>query len=304
MVMSKGKPVILGEVLFDRFSDGIEVLGGAPFNVAWHLKGFGLAPLFISRVGDDDAGRKVLEAMERWDLDQTGIRVDSTYPTGAVDISFVGNDHRFDILPDQAYDHISWDQVSSLSQLGVGLLYQGTLIMRTQHMRNLLMEMHNQVDLPVFVDLNLRAPWWRQEALNPLLNRATWVKVNKEELDVVADGLGCPREDVELVAASVAALTGISLLIVTFGQEGAMAVSLQGETFTVAPEEADHVVDTVGAGDAFSSVVILGLLCDWPLEITMRRAQEFASQIVKQRGATSLDAALYRRMLDRWKSCP
>ncbi|MBA1332725.1 carbohydrate kinase, partial [Candidatus Endoriftia persephone str. Guaymas] len=49
-------PIIFGEVLFDCFEDGSRVLGGAPFNVAWHLQALGAAPLFISRVGDDSLG--------------------------------------------------------------------------------------------------------------------------------------------------------------------------------------------------------------------------------------------------------
>ena len=62
------RPVIFGEVLFDHFPDGARVLGGAPFNVAWHLQAFGLAPLFISRVGDDPAGREVRQAMADWGI--------------------------------------------------------------------------------------------------------------------------------------------------------------------------------------------------------------------------------------------
>ena len=48
--------------------DGSRVLGGAPFNVAWHLRGFGANPLVISAVGDDAEGREVLERMTSWDL--------------------------------------------------------------------------------------------------------------------------------------------------------------------------------------------------------------------------------------------
>ena len=66
MPESEGKrPIVFGEVLFDTFPDGSAVLGGAPFNVAWHLQGFGLTPVFISRVGDDARGRQVLAAMAR-----------------------------------------------------------------------------------------------------------------------------------------------------------------------------------------------------------------------------------------------
>ena len=83
-----GQPLIFGEVLFDRFPDGSEVLGGAPFNVAWHLQGFGLRPRLISRIGEDRAGRRVVEAMDRWGLDTAGVQRDLRRPTGAVDIVF------------------------------------------------------------------------------------------------------------------------------------------------------------------------------------------------------------------------
>ena len=60
------RPLVFGEVLYDRFPDGSTVLGGAPFNVAWHLQGFGLAPTFISRVGDDELGERIIATMTAW----------------------------------------------------------------------------------------------------------------------------------------------------------------------------------------------------------------------------------------------
>ena len=60
---NSSRPCIFGEVLYDHFPDGSRVLGGAPFNVAWHLQAFGLAPRFISRVGDDAEGRKLRELL-------------------------------------------------------------------------------------------------------------------------------------------------------------------------------------------------------------------------------------------------
>ena len=59
-------PAIFGEVLFDCFEDGSRVLGGAPFNVAWHLQAFGCKPLLISRVGDDPMGKLIRETMLQW----------------------------------------------------------------------------------------------------------------------------------------------------------------------------------------------------------------------------------------------
>ncbi len=48
---------VFGEVLFDCFPNGKQVLGGAPFNVAWHLQALGDDPTFISQIGDDTLGK-------------------------------------------------------------------------------------------------------------------------------------------------------------------------------------------------------------------------------------------------------
>ena len=69
---------------------------------------------------------------------------------------------------------------------------------------------------------------------------------------------------------------------------------------TVEPERNIEIVDTVGAGDAFTSVIVLGLLQDWPLQVTMRRAQDFASRICGQRGATSQDSKMYQSLVTAW----
>ncbi len=88
MLAEQRRPVIFGEVLFDRFPDGSLVLGGAPFNVAWHLQAFGQAPLLISRVGDDPLGRQVRGAMLDWGMDTAGLQLDSAHATGTVEVRF------------------------------------------------------------------------------------------------------------------------------------------------------------------------------------------------------------------------
>lgn len=75
--MLKGNPVIIGEVLFDVFPQGESVLGGAPFNVAWHLQGLGLKPMMISAVGDDHHGEQVIQKMEHWGMDVQGMQLDT-----------------------------------------------------------------------------------------------------------------------------------------------------------------------------------------------------------------------------------
>ncbi len=296
-----GRPVIFGEVLYDRFPDGTAVLGGAPFNVAWHLQGFGCAPLFISRVGDDEAGHKVQRTMQDWGMDAAGLQVDSRYPTGAVEISFSGSQHSFDILPDQAYDHIDIDLTwQTIKALEASLFYHGSLIIRMEANKGGLDYLLEKLKSPVFVDINLREPWWREEELPSLLSRANMVKVNDDELNIIVDRLGMGGDGLEDSAQRFLATYPLELLIVTQGAQGAHAFDRSGDRAAVEPEQDIEIVDTVGAGDAFSSVILLGLLRDWPLQVTMRRAQDFASHICSQRGATSENSKMYQTLVKEW----
>src|SRR6187431_2540546 len=108
---------IFGEVLADIFPDKT-VLGGAPFNVARHLQAFGLRPVLISRVGQDALHDKLLQEMHRLEMDLSGLQTDATYPTGHVKVLLTedGN-HQFDILQDQAYDHIQASAVQQVTKV-------------------------------------------------------------------------------------------------------------------------------------------------------------------------------------------
>ncbi|MDK2873302.1 MAG: fructokinase [Desulfomicrobiaceae bacterium] len=126
--MTPPRPILFGEALFDCFPDGKRILGGAPFNVAWHLTGLGNAPLFITRVGSDAPGMEVRRAMEDWGMDTRGVQVDPTLPTGSVRITFVHGEPQYDILAHQAYDAI--DDPLLPDTLRPAFLYHGSLAVR------------------------------------------------------------------------------------------------------------------------------------------------------------------------------
>ena len=148
------RPLIFGEVLYDCFPDGQAILGGAPFNVAWHLQGFGLAPLFISRVGDDALGRRVREAMHSHGMDTSGLQLDSAHPTGRVTITLSGGGHDFDITPDQAYDYIDREALPSMPE--TALFYHGSLASRSPVSAQTLAFLRRHYAGRCLVDVNLR----------------------------------------------------------------------------------------------------------------------------------------------------
>jgi fructokinase len=150
---------------------------------------------------------------------------------------------------------------------------------------------------PVFLDINLRPPWWERGAAERMLGRTDWLKLNEHEL---VELLGSNVE-VQAGALAMAEQYGLSMVIVTEGEKGARVYSAAGETFVVKPEAVTRVVDTVGAGDAFTSVCLLGLLQRWDMQQTVQRAQSFASAVVGVRGATIAERAFYEPFISEWQ---
>ena len=293
-------PVILGEVLFDSFPDGTSVLGGAPFNVAWHLQGFGLSPLMISSVGSDEHGKIVLETMRNWGMDTQGIQKDAQHPTGKVTVRLEDGQPSYDIEADQAYDNIDPEQVLSLLDAkDFSMLYHGSLLTRTAQSRSMLDRVLEATMLPSFVDINLRPPWWTKQDSHQSLSQATWVKLNEDELLTLMEVDSDSTTGLFSFAREFLDTYGLDLLIVTQGEHGAFCVT-KGDMISGAPVEA-QVVDTVGAGDSFTSVIILGLTYGWPMSLTLERALEFAARICEQRGATAMNKALYESYLKKWQ---
>ncbi len=295
--MSKRRLCIFGEVLFDHFPDGRRVLGGAPFNVAWHLQAFGLSPLFVSRVGNDAEGEEVRAAMRARGMDSGGLQTDPERATGRVSIRFDDGEPVYDIVDDCAYDAIDADEAAARAAGARGLLCHGSLALRHAASRAALERLRQARPQSVFVDVNLRAPWWRREHVVELLQGASWVKLNRDELRQLGPAAASPRQQAgELLRAH-----GLDGLIVTLGADGAELLTAAGEHIEASPRGGGEIVDTVGAGDALASVMILGLCRGWPLQTALERAQDFASAIVGRRGATVAEPAFYRAFAEQWQ---
>jgi fructokinase len=146
----------------------------------------------------------------------------------------------------------------------------------------------------VFLDVNLRPPWWDQAGVLQRVKSADWVKLNSDELTLLAGGS----------ASGWLAEYGLAGVIETRGAEGALAWTTGGEHAAVMPDAAIELIDTVGAGDAFTAVAILGIISGWPLSLTLERAQRFASLIVGRRGATVDERAFYAPLLEAWELNP
>ena len=287
--------VIYGEVLYDCFPDGNRVLGGAPFNVAWHCQAFGLNPLFISRVGSDQMGEQVKAAMQVWGMNIEGLQVDDIHPTGIVDVKFNNGEPVYDIVENSAWDFIDHECLPELNE--DIMLYHGSLALRNDTSANTLCYIKKLTQASVFVDINLRAPWWKIKRINEIISDCRWLKLNEDELGLVISEASAIEDKMKKLLS----LNTLELLIVTLGGKGGLASDSPGKVYPFSPERVTDVVDTVGAGDSFSSVLLLGQYKNWPLHTTLQRAQQFASAVVGIQGATINDKEFYQPFIDEWQ---
>ncbi len=297
--------VVFGETVVDLIG-AQEILGGAPFNVARHLAALGEAPLFVTRVGADRHGDAVLAACHEFGIDCAGVQRDSTHATGVARVRMEPDGPHFDLADDAAFDHIeAAPAVRSLQALAgrTALLYFGTLAQRGPVSRRALDAVRAARPLYACVDPNLReAPRDRAEMAGKL-HGAAELKLSEQELRQLLALAGLPCDlpvDAGLLDALARAfhLPQLQRLYWTCGERGSRCLCRGGqEALRVEAQAQPDVVDTVGAGDAYFAVVLLGRARGWPLPDTMRRAARFAAAICGVRGAVPAD----RRFYDAWR---
>lgn len=286
--MSDKAVVVFGEVLFDRFNSGEEVLGGAPFNVAWHLQAFGDKPKLISRIGQEAAGEQVRERMAQWGMASQYIQSDVLYPTGRVDVNIIDKEPHYDIVSDMAYDFI--EPIDDQGIAANSILYHGSLALRQPQSKHAFDLLCQRTDLAIFVDVNLRTPWWQKDEIAHYLHQARWAKLNHDELAII----GFENPDIGQAAMQLLTHFTLEQVIITQGAAGALVCTKQGRIVRVKPPNVSQFVDTVGAGDAFTARYIHGLLADEAISDMLDAAQKFAIKIIGLRGATPADLVFYQ----------
>jgi fructokinase len=293
--------VVFGEVLADIFPDR-SVLGGAPFNVARHLKAFGLNPVLISRLGNDGLRDQILDTMRKRGMETVGVQTDNSHQTGQVNVRIESDGHHFEILPQQAYDFIH-PTVARMTMLSVhpSMIYFGTLAQRHEISRRALRSMLRDTRAEKFLDINLRSPWYDQKILRKSLQNADIVKLNDEELVTLSEMYALQGRTAEAQVMDLLRQFGLKGAFVTCGAQGAWHMERNGNKLESAVTRSpSRIVDTVGAGDGFASVCILGAMLNWDVSTTLERAIKFAGTICEIRGAVPDDDEFYAPHLREW----
>lgn len=294
--------VLFGEVLADVFPDG-PVMGGAPFNVGYHLQAFGLCPILITRTGNDALRQKLMQLMDAANMPTIGVQYDTQYPTGQVQVKPLENGHKFNILANQAYDFIDSEVAGDTAAINQPqLVYFGTLAQRNSTSAIALAEILRRTSQALrLLDINLREPWYRPETIRYSFSQANHVKVNEDELAKLPGLLSFPGKSPRDNAAYLLETFQLKTLLVTRGAAGAWLLDHTDHYSETSGIEGVTIIDTVGAGDGFCAVFILGLLLNWSHHLTLQRANQFAAALCGIRGAIPQSSKFYDNFLKDWK---
>jgi len=277
--------VVLGEVLWDLFKDSRQ-LGGAPLNFGSHARRLGHPVSLISALGADELGEEATQVIAGLGLDTSLLQTTSRFPTGIAQVELLpGGKTHFTIPRPAAFDavEISEREMKILRRIAAGWVYFGTLFASTCHGKRVLRRLAGALNGAIkFYDLNLREGADSPELVHELLHDADVVKLNEDELRRVQEFTGLPS-GIEAFCREGAGRYGWQAVGVTLGDRGC-ALYAQGQ-FVEAAGHAVDVVDTVGAGDAFSAAFLHGLSSNWPLAETAAFANRLAAMVVSRHGA-------------------
>ena len=277
----------LGEVLWDLFPDGAR-FGGAPANVACaaaSLLGATGAVTLVSALGDDRRGREAIGFLRQRRVDVSALQITGA-ATGTVTVQLDDSGQAlFNISDNVAWDRIVWSEKWRDLAANADAICFGSLAQRGDISRQTIQKFIIAApasSLKVF-DMNLRAPFYAPDTLIQSLELANVLKLNDQELCVIANILALSGETIDILK-SLQDDYQISSIALTQGAAGAMLLR-HSEAVRV-PSVPTTVVDTVGAGDAFTAALMIGLLNEQPLKEIAHFATGVSSYVCSQRGAT------------------
>ncbi len=245
------KTLVFGEILWDII-EGTPHLGGAPLNFAAHSQRFENTATIISNVGKDDLGDRAIALVKELEINTSHIQR-SELPTGTVPVVIINGQPNYEITKGVAFDNINKKHFGGLLLEHFELFYFGTLIQRHETSESALHFILDHMHFRhIFYDVNLRRDSYTLDTVLYSLSHCTILKVNDEEVDVLSEMIFGSRLTIENFCTQVSTqFSKVEVIVVTLGKSGS-SIYASGILHQI-PTSPINVVDTVGAGDAFSA---------------------------------------------------
>ena len=279
----------MGEVLWDLLPDG-KILGGAPVNFAYHAMQLGAVGVAISSVGDDELGREIMDSVNSKGI-KNCIAVNE-YPTSTVGVTLKDGKPEYTI-----YEGVAWDFMELIPE-AIEILKQadavcfGTLAQRSQVSHDAIMEALKLVPeqcLKVY-DINLRQKYYSKELISESLSIANVFKINDDEVELFKQLFGLEGSETE-VCRKIKETYSLEYLALTKGEKGSYL--FHEDEISFRPTPLVEVEDTIGAGDSFTSAMVMGILNKLPLKEIHQKAVEISAFVCTQKGATPVLATQF-----------
>lgn len=278
----------IGEALFDCFDDRT-VMGGAPLNatlIAYLIgRQFDLDATIVSRIGRDALGDRLVETLRERGLDGTYLQIDPEAPTGRVRVEMIDGEPHYEIIRNVAWDRLAWnDALATLAPRAAGITF-GTLAQRSETSRETIQRfLAAASDAVRLFDVNLRQSFYDAEVLRRSCEQAHAVKLNSDELRVVAEQLSLADGN---PVDSLRRQFDLRAVVLTHGARGTELITAEGSFRAAVPRfPAEPGADPVGAGDACGAACLVGLVLGWPPQRIVIAANRLGAYVASRRGAT------------------
>lgn len=283
---SESRPLVigLGEVLWDLLPTG-KCLGGAPANFAFHANQLGAEGLVVSAIGRDSLGTEIQDRIQQLGLNSAGLRTIDC-PTGTVTVEMQQGQPSYTIHTDVAWDQIPFDSALENVARRAAAVCFGSLAQRSEISRkniHAFLAATGKGCLRV-CDINLRQHYFNETVIEGSLRLCDVLKLNHEELPVIAQLLQITGSAEECLAKIISRFD-LKLAVLTRGAHGS---SLYGKWRTSHHPgvPVPQIGDTVGAGDSFTAAIVMGLLRLEDLDQIHECAARLASYVCTQHGGT------------------
>lgn len=288
--MNKFNILSAGEILFDCFPDKI-CLGGAPFNFIYHIIKLTGNGVFISRIGEDDLGKKIKLFFEERNVSAAFLQTDFNHLTGKVDVITDENGiPDFTIKKNAAYDFIEINREILDCAKKSDLFYFGTLAQREGKSGNTILKLAENSKIR-FLDLNLRKDCFDENIVKKSLELSTILKASEDEFNYLCRLFCLSGKTEKEKIKEICSRFNIKSVCVTKGENG--SVIFNKGVFSKYKLPAGIIADTVGAGDAFSAILAIGYLSNWETDKISEIANKFAAATCLFEGALPLNDDFY-----------
>lgn len=288
----------IGEILYDIFP-GYKRMGGAPFNFAFHAKNLEMPVCFISRVGNDIEGKEIIKQLKQHKFKINHVQIDDKHRTGRVLVELGSNGAPvFNIMPDAAYDYIDFDSaIAPLRYTDIDLIYFGTLAQRSEYGFKTIQHFlsQRQPETKCLYDVNLRPHCFSKRVIMESLKQCDVLKLNDEELKTLKKIFAFGKSNRAFIEYLIKTYY-IEMISLTKGENGSGLFSAS-EYYRIKPSKLYNIVDTVGAGDAYTAILSIGYINKWPPEQILDRATQFAARICEIKGAIPTDPYFYQDII-------